>query len=230
MFGFEGAFPALVIAIICALIAVGALIVAIVAAVLWRKRRRKLALWLGMPALLYLSAFLWFFTPRPLPKKVVTLDLSHPSDLSGIPKGTYWFTQPHHCCVDGLVHVRVTLPSGEVIDETTREVYIHVDEQGITKIAFTSLPVTPTAATTKNAPLLGNLLAQCTNRPTAGRLLNDVQRQLATYVPRSELGYYAPFEIGSWEITYGINATFMPSDQIQYYFQIKRARAKRPKA
>lgn len=135
--------------LICKAIAVVALLLVGYSVFLWINRRRKTALAIGIPALLYLAAFLWLITPRPLPRHTVYIDLRHPTELSGIPDGTRWFADPGpaapkssvalspsggFCCVEGNVTFTIILPNGLPICDQARELYIKTDDKGIWEV------------------------------------------------------------------------------------------------
>jgi len=230
MFGANGIIPAFIITIICTVIAGGAVALVIASVILWIQRRRKLALWMGIPALLYLTVFLWLFAPRPLPRRTITIDLSHPTDLSGFPEDTVWhsgLTIEKFAGFVGILHVHVTLPSGTVIDDTIREISVNRDDEGIFMVHCASFPTPPAVVTSANAARLAILLDQCTNRSTADRLLSDITQRIATYDPKdSSLTGYVPFEFGTWSVNYGI---YIPNSEVTYSFTIERPHTMQPK-
>lgn len=225
MFGFEGLLIAGLLAILLAGLGVLGVFLLFPATARWRAGRRREAAYLGIPALLILVLCVWAFLPRTLPQKSVSIDLTRPTDLSGIPAGTQWFTVPKKfCCVEGKVKVRIRLPSGIVIEDVTRQVYIDLDDKGFLRIDYTSLPIAPADVIRKNDTLLDSLFADSLRRESSRRDLNVVRSFTSAYRKGSEfLSHSVEFDLDTWFAYYGLNPTFIASEDIHYYFTFHRA-------
>lgn len=82
----------------------------------------------------------FFRSLREVPNYFVNLDLTDPTNYTGIP-ATKWFPMGYYefCAIQGTVTTRVKLPDGKTINEDFYIVYIERDKNGILNIRADSL-------------------------------------------------------------------------------------------
>jgi hypothetical protein len=235
MFGADAILPAFLILLACCGIAFAALAGLFCGIWFWREKR-DLSLAFLIPSALYLFLFFYFFTPRPLPHHVLTIDLRKPVDLSGIPDKTLWFSSVSppptfpidplsasgsNCCVEGDVDLSITLPDGQILHDKGREVYIDTDETGIYKILIDSGRVKPIVALERLKPYIWPLTSGATNEASVAQNLPEIQNGLSSYVPESKFAAGVRLIYPTYKFDLMLGSTSVPSDKVSYFCLVR---------
>jgi hypothetical protein len=225
---------AYVIAVLCSGIALAALGFLLCGIWLWRKRR-WLSLVFLIPSGIYLVLFLYVFIPRPLPHHILTIDLRRPTDLSGIPAGTKWFSDTWpaprvivplsasggFCCVEGRVDMTIILPDGQTIHDTGRQVYINTDDTGIWKILIDVDSVMPKIALENIKASLFPIAMGSQNKEGIIQSVADIENGLTNYRPNAPLNLGFRWSFPSYKLDLNLGTTFIPSQKVSYFCQIE---------
>jgi hypothetical protein len=234
MMGAEAILPAIVISIICFGIALFALCALNFGICLWRKRR-GLSLVLLIPSALYLVLFLYFFVPRPLPHRILTIDLRRPTDLSGFPPSTQWLLahwpppktivplSPDGASTDvsGKVDFSITLPDGQVLHDVGRECYINVDDTGVWKIEIWTDELMPEKALQNLKASLWPIVLSATNKGGDPKKLSEMENGLSTYAPKAPLYFDFRLAFPSYKLNFHLMPTVTPSEKVRYVYSIE---------
>jgi hypothetical protein len=215
-------------------IAIPALGVLISGAWIWNKKR-GLAVAFIIPSSLYLLFFLYVFVPRPLPSYEVHLDLRHPTDLSGIPADTRWFsgTWPPpaeivplsppggSCCVEGKVDITIVLPDGNIIHDIVRNVFIDTDDAGIWKVFTNVYSAEPRDALQRFKPYVWPIALSSKYSPGQSTPLDKIENDLLTYKAKQALADGLRVEPTGCKLQFAVETTFLPSDKVAYFYLIE---------
>jgi len=222
------------IALLCAGIALAALAFLLYGIFLWRKKR-----WLSLvciiPSVLYLALFLYFFIPRPLPHRILTIDLRKPTNLSGFPSNTQWLLahwpppkkivslSPSGASTDvwGKVDFSITLPDGQVLHDVGRECYIDVDDTGVWKIEIWTDDLMPEKALQNLKASLWPIVLSATNKGGDPEKLSEMENGLKTYVAKAPLYFDFRLAFPTYKLYFHVMPTYLPSEKVQYLYSIE---------